>query len=192
MLRERVGEDGVNWPFFFTKRYISKLKTYFCTLSTLAGVAYIILCWDVNLKWWDKCLYSNFDLLKRSVVRPNSPTSGVIWPGEWGYLADLLFWGRKLMLWASKLPRQQWRLFCTHFVGLTPCWIHFRTFWLRQVWINLTFQWPALTSISLCLILNFALALLFYARRYVFSLGHRICNWWKDIFWKTVGWSIAF
>ena len=52
--------------------------------------------------------------------------------GEWGYLADLLFWGRKLKLWASKLPRQQWRLFCTQFVGLTPCWTQFRTFWLRS------------------------------------------------------------
>ena len=53
------------------------------------------------------------------------------WPGEWGYLADLLFWGRKLMLWASKLPRQQWRLLWTHFFRLTPCRTRFRTLWLR-------------------------------------------------------------
>ena len=86
-----VGEDGVNWPLFYTKRYISKLKTHFCTLSTLAGVAYILLFWIVNLKGWDKCLYSNFGILKRSAERPNSPTSGVIWPGEWGYLAICCF-----------------------------------------------------------------------------------------------------
>ena len=36
------------------------------------------------------------------------------------------------MLWRSKLPRQQWRLFCTHFVGLTPCWPQFRTYWLSS------------------------------------------------------------
>ena len=129
-----IGEDGVNWPFFCAKWYISKLKTYFWTLSPLAGVSIILLCWDVivNLKWLDKCLYSKFGILKRSAERPNSPTSGVIWPGEWGYLADLLFWGQKLMSWTSKLPRRQWRLFCTHFVGLTPCWTQFRTFWLSS------------------------------------------------------------
>ena len=48
--------------------------------------------------------------------------------------------------------------------------------------VYLAFQRSALTSISLCLILNFALALLFYVRRRVFSLRHRICNWWKDFF----------
>ena len=30
---------------FFRKRYISKLKAHFCTLSTLAGVAIILLLW---------------------------------------------------------------------------------------------------------------------------------------------------
>ena len=44
-----VGENGVNWPFFRI-RYISKLKTHFCTLSTLKGGAFILLSWDVNLK----------------------------------------------------------------------------------------------------------------------------------------------
>ena len=34
--------------FFFRKRYISKLKANCCTLSTMAGVAFILLSWDVN------------------------------------------------------------------------------------------------------------------------------------------------
>ena len=73
-------------------------------------------------------------MLKRSAERPNSPTSGVIWPGKWDYLADFLFSGRKLMLWASKLPRQQLRITIvwTHFLRLTPCWTRFRTLWLRS------------------------------------------------------------
>ena len=177
---------------FFAKRCISKSKTYFWTLSPLTGVSFILLRWDVNLKVWDKCLYSKFGMLKRSAERPKSPTSGVIWPGEWDCLADLLFWGRKLMLWTSKLPPQQWRLSARILLGWLRVGFSFERFDSVLVRINLTFPWPALTSISLCIILNYALALLFYVIIYVFSLRHITCNWWKGIFWKPMGWSIVF
>ena len=118
---------------------------------------------DVNWKWWDKCLYSNFDTLERFAKRPNCPTSGVIWPGEWGYLVDLLFWGRKLMLWASQFQRQQWRLFCTHYFRLTPCRTRFRTLCLRSVLseFNISRDWLWTLDFFLCRILNHTFALIF-------------------------------
>ena len=97
------------------------------------------------------------------------------------------------MLWASKLSRQQWRLFRARILlGWLRVGLSFERFDSVLIWINLTFQWPALTSISLSLTLNFALTLLFYVRRYVFSLRYRICNWLNDIFLKTNGLEHCF
>ena len=45
-----IGEDGVKLAAFFRKRYISKLTTHFCTLSTLTGGTFILLSCTVNLK----------------------------------------------------------------------------------------------------------------------------------------------
>ena len=163
-----------------------------CTLSALAGVAIILLSWDVNWKWWNKCFYENFDILQRPAKRPKCPTSGVIWPGEWGYLADLLFWGRKLILWASKLPRQQWRLFCTHFFRLTPCRTRFRTLWLGY---GLSEFNISVISSELDFFVPYTqsrIRILYYVRTCIFSLRRRTYKWWKGNFWKRMGRSIAF
>ena len=50
--RKKNGRRG-GWgklAAFFRKRYISKLTTHFCTLSTLTGGTFILLSCTVNLK----------------------------------------------------------------------------------------------------------------------------------------------
>ena len=99
--------------------------------------------------------------------------SWVIWP-----ICYFDFWGRKLMLWASKLPRQQWRLFCTHLFRLTPFRARFWTLWLRSglnefniflISSQLDFLLPCTRS---------CINIVYYERTYIFSLRRRTYNLW--------------
>ena len=187
IFKSRGGWDYLA-AFLQNDTYISKSKTYFLTRSPLAGVLFILLCWNVNLKWWDKCLYSNFDILKRSAERPNSPTYRGYLAGGVGLFGRFIILRSETYVMDGKLPRQQWRLFCTHFIGLTPCWTQFRTFWLSS---GLNKCDISVTSSDLDFFVPHA-ALLFYVRIYVFSLRHRTCNWWKDIFENQWTGSLLF
>ena len=155
-----------------------KMEDTFSALSTLAGEAIILLSWDVNWKWWINAYVQILTYYKgmqsgqiASLAGLFGRDSWVIWP-----ICYFDFWGRKLMLWASKLPRQQWRLFCTHLFRLTPFRARFWTLWLRSGLneFNIFLMSSQLDFLLPCT--QSCINIVYYERTYIFSLRRRTYN----------------